>query len=224
MSRIKPDNVKMNGSVLKATEIIRKCGFPVLLGKMITGSLARLRKFLFDDTCMLFFEVPPNAIPPVHQMTRGLSSRFATLKELSGLNHFHFDFEKQRYLSLAAERFAKNDQCFVGILDGQIVFLSWIRSEGNMEMTETGDLLKIGEKEIYIYDCFTLGEYRGKKIYPSVLGEIIKKHPDFKKIIYCDAKNTPSEKGILAAGFVLKKKYRRLRILGFSCRQQTTEK
>lgn len=75
----------------------------------------------------------------------------------------------------------------------------------------------IGKKGPAIGDCLTMGDYKGRSIYPYVINhaarELLKHHPEVFIIVISD--NVPSVRGIEKAGFKLKASIKAKKILLF---------
>lgn len=116
------------------------------------------------------------------------------------------------------QRLKRGDRCYVARVDGKAAHFSWVQTTGWHYVLSAGLWRNIGKGEVWIYHCHTAEWCRGQRIYPFVLTEILK---DFrqegiflKAIIYTTQDNRASQRGILRAGFSLKRKHRALRVRG----------
>ena len=101
------------------------------------------------------------------------------------------------------KRFDEGKCCYVVNLDGVIATYGWV----TFDIELIGELrlhLRLSPGEAYIWDCATLPEYRGLRLYPSLLWYIISelKAQGLKRVwIGADADNLPSQKGMRLCGF-----------------------
>jgi GNAT superfamily N-acetyltransferase len=118
---------------------------------------------------------------------------------------------------MVQERLAGNRRCFVLKHDEQIVTYGWVTHgpEGVGELERRFNLLPT---EAYIWDCVTLPQWRGQRLYSALLSELIYRlHDEGAPRIWIGAsrENEPSVRGFVNAGFkpVLDLVYRRLLLL-----------
>ena len=100
-------------------------------------------------------------------------------------------------------RFDAGKQCYTGIVDGVIATYGWVTYDKEL----IGELrlhIQLSQGEAYIWDCATLPEYRGLRLYPALLWYIIEvlRSQGLKQIwIGADSDNLPSQVGMKLCGF-----------------------
>lgn len=100
----------------------------------------------------------------------------------------------------------------------RIVAYCWV-SFTETEVGEIDRVIKVKNKELYIYDAFTLPDYRGKNLYPYILTYICqygKEKGYTRALIFVLRENTPSKQGIEKAGFKQFQVIKYSRIFGLS--------
>ena len=106
--------------------------------------------------------------------------------------------------SMTARRFERGEKCFVALEDGKAVSYIW-GARGVVGVEEIDKAVKPGPKEIYLYDAFTLEPWRGRNLYPSVLRRALEYAEGLgltRSLIFVEASNTPSRRGVDKAGFI----------------------
>ena len=106
--------------------------------------------------------------------------------------------------SLTARRFERGEKCFVALENGKAVSYIW-GARGVVGVEEIDKAVKPEPKEIYLYDAFTLAPWRGRNLYPAVLRcalEYAEKRGLTRSLIFVEAKNLPSRRGVDKAGFI----------------------
>lgn len=99
-----------------------------------------------------------------------LAVREATLDDLRSLSCFTTQKEKDAFLIDAEKRFSEGKKCFCAFLEGIPVFYGWVALAcGTAPITEVDREYSVPQNAIYIYNCFTVPEYRGNKIYPRAI-------------------------------------------------------
>lgn len=105
---------------------------------------------------------------------------------------------------LTARRFERGEKCFVALEDGKAVSYIW-GARGVVGVEEIDKAIKPEAKEIYLYDAFTLEPWRGQNLYPAVLRRALEYAEGLglaRSLIFVEAKNTPSRRGVDKAGFI----------------------
>ena len=119
--------------------------------------------------------------------------------------------------AVVRQRFRDGRRCFAAWVDGAIAAYGWasrdVESIGELERT-----FHMLPNEAYIWDCATLPQYRGQRLYSALLSYMVAAlcHDGLHLLwIGASLSNTPSIRGFAMAGFqpVLQLTYRRL--LGF---------
>ena len=101
------------------------------------------------------------------------------------------------------KRFDAGKHCYTGNVDGVLATYGWVTFDEEL----IGELrlhIRLLPGEAYIWDCATLPEYRGLRLYPSLLWYIIGelRSQDVRRIwIGADADNLPSQVGMRLCGF-----------------------
>jgi hypothetical protein len=101
------------------------------------------------------------------------------------------------------KRFDAGKHCYIGDVDGVLATYGWVTFDREM-IGELGLHIRLSPGEAYIWDCATLPEYRGLRLYPSLLwyivGDLLAQ--GLKRIwIGADADNLPSQVGMRLCGF-----------------------
>ncbi len=119
------------------------------------------------------------------------------------------DYEELRTVSgnrdddFIRSRMKNGESCYVARHNGRICFYSWV-STGERVVNCDRKEIPIGKGEIYIRDCFTLPEFRGKGIAPYFYDYISGIFGDrgFKRAVaYVMGENYPSIRSFEKAGF-----------------------
>ena len=66
------------------------------------------------------------------------------------------------------KRFDAGKRCYIGIVDGVLATYGWVTFDKEL-IGELGLHIRLSPGEAYIWDCATLLEYRGLRLYPSLL-------------------------------------------------------
>lgn len=106
--------------------------------------------------------------------------------------------------SMTARRFERGEKCFVALEDGKAVSYIW-GARGVVGVEEIDKAVKPGPKEIYLYDAFTLEPWRGRNLYPAVLRRALEYGEGLgltRSLIFVEASNAPSRRGVDKAGFI----------------------
>jgi GNAT superfamily N-acetyltransferase len=101
-------------------------------------------------------------------------------------------------------RFERGEICFAAVHEGKIVSYCWM-AQGKIGIEEIDLAVSTQPDEVYLYDAYTLDEWRGKGLYPAVLKEMVIYAGlcGFSRtLIFVAANNTASRRGVLKAGFV----------------------
>jgi GNAT superfamily N-acetyltransferase len=100
-------------------------------------------------------------------------------------------------------RFDTGKYCYTGRVDGVVATYGWVTFDQEL-IGELRMHIRLLPGEAYIWDCATLPEYRGLRLYPSLLWYIIGelRAQGLKRIwIGADADNKPSQVGMRMCGF-----------------------
>ena len=101
------------------------------------------------------------------------------------------------------KRFDAGKHCYIGNVDGLLTTYGWVTFDKEL-IGELGLHIRLSPGEAYIWDCATLPEYRGLRLYPSLLWYIIGElqAQGLRRVwIGADADNLPSQVGMRLCGF-----------------------
>lgn len=112
------------------------------------------------------------------------------------------------------KRWSRGDVCCAAYVNDACVHTSWVTRVG-APVGEVHQWLELDRNEAYIYDCYTDGSYRGKRIYPAVLSTILRQLSEDGAVrvwIAAEVQNVASARAIRSVGFaeVGSIEYRRL--------------
>ena len=100
-------------------------------------------------------------------------------------------------------RLSQGEVCWVVKVEGEIVSYVWVAFRQE-QVEELCKAVKLQEGEFYLYDAFTVPEWRGKGIYPAILSRQLQhfKEEGFKRaLIFTVEENIASRRGITRSGF-----------------------
>jgi GNAT superfamily N-acetyltransferase len=100
-------------------------------------------------------------------------------------------------------RFAAGKHCYTGTVEGELATYGWVTFDEEL-IGELRLRVRLAPGEAYIWDCATLPEYRGLRLYPALLWHMINdlRAAGLQRIwIGADADNLPSQTGIVLCGF-----------------------
>ncbi|MBI1987039.1 MAG: GNAT family N-acetyltransferase [Nitrospinae bacterium] len=118
---------------------------------------------------------------------------------------------------VALKRLERGDVACVAYWRGRIIAYCWAAFK-RAEIGEIDRTLLLREGECYLYDAYTLEGFRGKGLYPAILGCILRyvKGKGFgRALIFALKSNQPSHHGIRRVGFRLFQVITYIRWLGF---------
>jgi hypothetical protein len=122
------------------------------------------------------------------------------------------------FLNRAAERFADGMVCLVLRRGTGIVALVWVSEAPRARITEIERTIDIGADSVYLFDAFTVPEWRGRGLYPLLLDHVSRLYGGRPKVIAASSRNEASLGGIRRAGFTPVACYRFLKIAGLVIR------
>jgi len=129
---------------------------------------------------------------------------FAVLDELDPeLFRYRLSTVRDLWSRIEALRKDENECGVVWARDGYAAAYGFLR-RATAPLPELGVTLPLGSREGYIYDCFVLPQFRGRRLYPFLLRQICahaRRRGLDSALIAVDAANVPSARGIEAAGF-----------------------
>ena len=101
------------------------------------------------------------------------------------------------------KRFNVGKHCYIGNVENVLVTYGWVTFDKEM-IGELGLNIQLLPGEAYIWNCATLQDYRGLRLYPSLLWYIVGelRSQGVRRIwIGADADNLPSQVGMRLCGF-----------------------
>jgi GNAT superfamily N-acetyltransferase len=102
--------------------------------------------------------------------------------------------------TVATER-AAGHRLYIATIDGEVAGWGWVATQV-ATIGELGVRMRLAPDERYLWGFETLPEWRGRGIYTALLGAILRDDQTASRFwIGHNAGNTPSARGILAAGF-----------------------
>ncbi|MBI2877905.1 MAG: GNAT family N-acetyltransferase [Candidatus Tectomicrobia bacterium] len=110
----------------------------------------------------------------------------------------------------------RGDAACVAYWEGKIIAYCWVAFK-EAEIGEIERTLLLREGECYLYDAYTLKEFRGRGLYPAILDYILRdvKGKGLCRALICALKsNRPSHLGIRRVGFHLFQVISCIRLLG----------
>jgi GNAT superfamily N-acetyltransferase len=105
--------------------------------------------------------------------------------------------------TIVSERIANGDTIFVAYQGTQPVGYIFA-SKRECWVGEIHDTLEVDPQEVYLYDAFTMPAFRGKRIFPYIMTEVIRYYRESKNdyaLIFVLSSNKSSIRGIERAGF-----------------------
>ncbi len=102
-----------------------------------------------------------------------------------------------------AGRFGAGRRCYTARVAGEIAAYGWV-SFDDEQIGELNLRIRLLPGEVYIWDCFTAPQYRGKHLYSALLAHILNelRLEGWRRAwIGADLDNLASQKGIARAGF-----------------------
>ena len=100
------------------------------------------------------------------------------------------------------QRFRMGRHCYISRFDGKLVAYGWV-SFDEEGIGELGLRIRLNKGEAYIWDCGTLPAYRGQRLYPALLGHMLRElqGAGLQRVwIGTDADNLPSQVGVALVG------------------------
>jgi ribosomal protein S18 acetylase RimI-like enzyme len=101
------------------------------------------------------------------------------------------------------KRFEAGKRCYIGNVEGVLATYGWVTFDEEL-IGELGLRIRLAPGEVYIWNCATLPEYRGLRLYPALLWHMINelRAQGLRRIwIGADTDNLPSQVGIRLCGF-----------------------
>jgi len=178
---------------------------------VIKGFRKFFRKFIFQRTKIIIFgsDLSKDVIR--------ISPKIEVELKKCGEKEFNnMVFEKYLTSQLIKNRIKKGDECFIYLKDSKIIHYSWLAFK-EIDISEVGKNFNLNNDEACIFDCWTLKNFRGNKLYSSMLTEIKNylKERGYKRVyIYADQNNKDSVKGIERAVFYKEKTIKYFNFLG----------
>jgi RimJ/RimL family protein N-acetyltransferase len=112
-------------------------------------------------------------------------------------------------------RLGKDNECYCALRSRQLVHYTWVQTGGVHRIKRAGRDKPVNPGEFWIYECWTSNSERGRGIYPAMLSRVVRDHIESglqEGVIYTTPQNTPSQRGILKAGFHHEQTLRSIRL------------
>jgi hypothetical protein len=87
------------------------------------------------------------------------------------------------------------------VVDSVPVCFGWLTEGQTFRVGELGGTCTLPAAEFWIWDCVTPERLRGRGFYTDFLRALSAQLADRPVVIFCDARNEPSRRGILSSGF-----------------------
>jgi hypothetical protein len=104
--------------------------------------------------------------------------------------------------AVVVQRFDNGRHCYIGRIEGTLVTYGWVTFDEEC-ICELSLSIRLKAGEAYIWNCATLPEHRGQRLYPALLTHIVGElyHQGLHRVwIATDADNLPSQSGMVLAG------------------------
>jgi GNAT superfamily N-acetyltransferase len=98
-------------------------------------------------------------------------------------------------------RFSNGHKLYALSLNGNAVSFGWVSLQQSFDVGELRGKCIVGTNAIWIWDCVTLPEHRGRGYYTRLLQSLLCLYPGSRYIIFSRSDNDFSVRGILRAGF-----------------------
>jgi hypothetical protein len=121
-----------------------------------------------------------------------------------------------RHVREIAEQLAQDEACVSGWCGNELVFYIWVQFKHRRLARHTR--VPLAKSQAALYRGFTRADFRGQRIYPAALQfacRWLAEKNFHRALVDHDARNVPSQKGILAAGFRPIGEYRVFNVCGF---------
>lgn len=175
---------------------------PWVVVKRLLGSFLKVETLVVFERALT--SCPPHFVPadPALRIVRVDSPEQAAFVRLSSMYPGkHFPARLQR----------PGQQCFIALHDDKVAGYAWVAAT-DLYLEEIACTYRVASGEIFIYDCFVEPEYRGCGIYPAMLAYVLA-HAARNEQLTCAtiaaaAENFASIRGIVKAGFAVRKRIR----------------
>ncbi|OGW16043.1 MAG: hypothetical protein A3G93_01895 [Nitrospinae bacterium RIFCSPLOWO2_12_FULL_45_22] len=156
-------------------------------------------KRLFSANCLYLYAFPLSGDMPL--IKPKLDVQVYQLRNISESPCFNL-------LEIADElicqsRFGRGEMIWIAVHQSHIAAYCWV-AFSEAEVGEIDKVIKVKHEEFYLYDAFTLPDYRGKNLYPYILTYVCqygKEKGYTRALIFVLRENIPSQCGIEKAGF-----------------------
>ena len=105
--------------------------------------------------------------------------------------------------AVVQRRFAAGVRCFAALIEGRVAAYGWV-SQGSAWVGEMERTFRLVPGEVYIWDCVTLPDYRGQRLYTALLSFMLaalRAEGVRRAWIGASLDNQSSGSGIANAGF-----------------------
>ena len=117
------------------------------------------------------------------------------------------------YIDQCHKRLNEGDRMYVALVDNKVAYIMWVASVNKLKLSYVDQHnIALASESLYIYNCFTLPEYRGMGIYPYMLSYVASLNPEMQCYVACRYYEKVSIKGVKRAGFRLRWKFFLLKV------------
>jgi CelD/BcsL family acetyltransferase involved in cellulose biosynthesis len=188
------------------------------LSKKLVAKTFRTTLFARDEVLVFSYNRETQALEDDHlKIWRG------TLAELANLSVKYPGFLDVSRLQTARERLNRDDLVYVAQDGDDFVHLAWMGTAKEVTATEVGFKCRIelDHPISIIYDCWTNPANRAQEISPRVLRQLAERSPKEHRQVwtYCRSDDFATQRGIERAGFQLRYRMGRIRVLHWFSRQ-----
>jgi hypothetical protein len=199
-------------------ETLHRYGFA---GWTLRAAGILFQRFIYRYNKILFLEMAGGLAPErvIEPRIKGVVFHEGTLEDLVRFEYPESPVLKQDFLAAWKKDLAKGDKCFVAEIEGEVAATVWIRFQDYAYISEADTHITFEDKPLYIYDAWTLPEFRGKNLLPFLYSKMLALYPDRRKIVYFHESNVGSLRAALKLGsFRVTRIYYLLSILGIKWR------
>jgi RimJ/RimL family protein N-acetyltransferase len=179
------------------------------------AAFKRIRDVVYRRDDVVIYHYGRESAPPPRPQEPLAFGGFADLETFAAR---HPDLYDDAQMQFARQRYAAGHRIYALRIDGEVAQVSWLRVANEIAPTEVAPKGRIVLEEVtgIIYDCWTPPRFRGRGLYPRVLGAIVSDaHANGMDVwMYCYCDNTGSIRGIEKAGFRKHSHMWRVRVLG----------
>ncbi len=125
--------------------------------------------------------------------------------------------DRPAFRATVARRIADGKTCMALLHGERIVASVWTDCGPRVFIPEVESWLDLGLNAVYLYDASTAPAWRGRGLYPHLLGRAAAAFADRRVLIAVSTRNLASRRGIEKAGFTIIGERRLLKVAGVVC-------